>query len=448
MGICRPNLCHLFAGCFLFWCCITILVTRSNPHGVDECMHMSWTRWINWPTGITYSVFGINFCFLVACQFFPTCMAPYKNTHHELVGHDQEMTEVDHQTERGSGNSSVPGQLPRDNDITFEIGTEKIESGAGLNLQIPENRPVQIPSSAGNIIQERRTENRYMVGTSTLASGRQSLLHAEEDYIYERRDWNSLWLTLYGTIFLLGYDASVRATYAFGREDANRNENTVRTCMNPKRAFGLSEDVFYKLSPRMIVSWMLFFIITFVTVRRKRDAWFLSSFFNFRTQALHSFKEKLGLILLFIQCVRFSLDVLFNGISTVKQFLCTSITISLAMMVFFFTLHVLQADIHKSNKKKQNFQRDLDGHQRKTLPHNYVWLLFCLGLYWVCGFFMYFSSGSGGEDENFMSGFYTDTGLVIAAYLILHCGFWFLFLGITWFRKDKIFEKVAEGQTY
>lgn len=197
----------------------------------------------------------------------------------------------------------------------------------------------------------------------------------------------------------------------------------------------LGTDVAYKLSPPLVAAWMLFFNLLFVTVRRKRDPWLLSSYFNFRAPSQHGWTEKLGLSVLLLQCIRFSLDVLLNGSSTVKQVFSSAITISLAMMVFFFTLHVLQADIHRENKSLFR--------NKTELPHNYMWCVFCLVMYWACGFFMYINNGGASQSETVISGFAgSDSIGMVTLYLMLHSAVWMVFILTSWLRKDRIFGKV------
>jgi len=340
-----------------------------------------------------------------------------------------------------SGKSSSIGSNEEEKVETTDIDTTREEKDDGSSDGEPDVHGKVLPP-AGFLTPPIAEDDGSTVSEKThlceedrsIASANSSPATSAESF-----DWNSFWMLLYGVIFSLGYDASLRGTYAYGIEDANRNANTYNTCMNPEKTannFGLGKDVAYKLSPPIVTTWMLFFILLFVTVRRKRDPWLLSSYFNCRGPSQHSWGVKLGLTFLFLQCIRFTLDVVLNGWSTVKQALSSAITVSLAMMVFFFTLHVLQVDIHRENKSRF--------HQHKAeVPHNYMWCVFCLIMYWSCGFSMYINSGGASQSEPFITGFSIESVGIVTLYFILHAAVWLVFLLTTWLRKDIIFGTVA-----
>lgn len=439
---CRLTILCLFFVCFVFWASLGIFVTFRTNYS-DECLSNK-LSFISWRQGYALCFYIATFVLIAWCQCIPSCMLSRSkrrfvrlNDSQNTTGNTanaQEMQDIQPTSTVGAPLALTPSS--GSNASVHSSGSNELDKVELREKDAESENAMSGVGEVGVVVPPRN----FLPPVISVAEADESNTPSTTSRpatLDESFDWNSFWMLLYGVIFYLGYDASLRGTFAYGVEDANRNASTYNTCMDPamvKDNQSLGTDVAYKLSPPLVAAWMLFFNLLFVTVRRKRDPWLLSSYFNFRAPSQHGWGEKLGLSFLLLQCLRFSLDVLLNGSSTVKQVFSSAITISLAMMVFFFTLHVLQADIHRENKSLFR--------NKTELPHNYMWCVFCLVMYWSCGFFMYINNGGASQSETLISGFASDSIGMVTLYLMLHSAVWILFILTSWLRKDRIFGKV------
>eukprot|EP00397_Hematodinium_sp_SG-2012_P056064 GEMP01068891.1.p1 GENE.GEMP01068891.1~~GEMP01068891.1.p1 ORF type:complete len:313 (+),score=58.20 GEMP01068891.1:3-941(+) len=252
-------------------------------------------------------------------------------------------------------------------------------------------------------------------------------------------DWNSCWMVFFCYLYYLGYDASIKASLVFGVDDAYRTQSISSTCGLDDHAEGNHEglrvtEAIYKISPTIVRAWMLFFLILFVTVRRKRDPWLLASYCGCRSTARHGVVVRCCLAFIFLQCLQYTVQVYVGGLATKKQVMCSIIVLSLALLIFFYTLHILQVDLHPSRKNLRPLV--------PPLPSNYVWCTCCVLIYWGCGFLFYLNCGATESLTRNDRPYLSPLGNVSTAilYCALHAFAWVVFGFVSWRSKDNVFE--------
>lgn len=414
------NVGSFFALLFILCSGCTIALVYIDHGNFDKCVKY---KWIPSSPFVFDALYYITLIWVCALQCIPKCFPARRSREEPLLAEGgQEMQHVSH-----LGVPEVDYRPSTSSCSSVDNGRDLASSPDTVCLA---SLPESAASDAG-LLQEMS----FASESVQQVDGRSF-------------DWNSCWLLLFCFLYYLGYDASIKASLVFGIDDAYRSESIALTCgIDDEQAplhspvlrgafYKVSTEAIYKVSPTIVRAWMLFFMVLFVAVRRKRDPWLLSSYCGGQSTTRHGAVERVVMFFLFLQCIQFTLQVYLNGLATQKQIACSFITLSIACLVFFFTLHVLQADLHPLRSSLRP--------KIATLPGNYMWCTFSLFVYWSCGFLFYLNSGSGNFDKSYSFEFSMGISMAIL-YCCIHAAAWIIFFLVSWCSKAKVIASVGQS---
>jgi len=233
--------------------------------------------------------------------------------------------------------------------------------------------------------------------------------------------WNSIWMTLYFTIYFLGFHASLLSWRIYGKSESHAS--TVETCGHMKQRVFEDELPLTRalLSDFAFIEIFLGVATAVLCVRKRKDPYRLSSYFGCcetRTLSCSTpsvFQVVIQLSIAATAVTKITFCWIF-GYGTPLQIVSGILLANVTLGVVSVLLHVLEMDL----------AHPLDN---PALEYHWLWSMLCLAIIWGCGFLFYLSV----------------YGLSWSPYFIPHVVCWLALGLVTICKFNSVFPLVNHG---